>query len=204
MKNIFLILALVILLPIASYGFEFSVGGGSRNISILTHTSITGILKGNGSLVSAATASSDYAPATSGSAILKGNGTGGFSSAAAGSDFVGVGGELVGDYYTSITSAVTGTGNINLDGTAAADYNYNNGASAATYTPVFTTLPSSGKVRYITFTFGGGAGVITKTWTNVNWIGSAGSAVTITNLKDTYACILRSTGAWCTAVYEGY
>lgn len=111
--------------------------------------------------------------------------------------------ELIGEYYDSITVTNQGTGNILLDGTTAADYNYNNGASAATYTPIFSTLPASGKVRYITFAFGGGAGVITKTWTNVTWIGTAGSAVTITNKYDHYACILRySTGAFCSIVAE--
>ena len=106
---------------------------------------------------------------------------------------------------TSITSTSTGTGNINLDGTAASDYNYNNGSGTATYTPIFTTLPSSGQVRYITATFGGGSGVDTMTWTNVNWIGATGAAATTTTKKSTYACIIRySTGAFCKIVQEAY
>lgn len=104
----------------------------------------------------------------------------------------------------SITSTTQGTGNINLDGVSAADYNYSNGASAATYTPVFTSLPASGKVRYVTATFGGGAGVDTMTWTNCTWIGTAGAAATITNKKSTYAFLIRSTGAMCRVVEEGY
>lgn len=49
---------------------------------------ITGLVKGNGSsAVTAATAGTDYAPATSGSAVLKGNGAGGFSSAVSGTDY---------------------------------------------------------------------------------------------------------------------
>lgn len=52
-------------------------------------TSGSAILKGNGSGgFSSAVSGTDYAPATSGSAILKGNGSGGFSSAAAGTDYV--------------------------------------------------------------------------------------------------------------------
>ena len=108
------------------------------------------------------------------------------------------------DAETSITSTTTGTGNINLDGVSASDYNYSNGSSTATYTPVFTSLPSSGYVRYITATFGGGSGVDTMTWTNVNWIGTTGAAATTTNKKSTYACILRSSGAWCKIVQEAY
>lgn len=49
---------------------------------------VSGLMKANGSgVVSAAVASTDYAPATSGSTILKGNGTGGFSNAVASTDY---------------------------------------------------------------------------------------------------------------------
>lgn len=51
-------------------------------------TSGTSILKGNGSGgFSNAVSATDYAPATSGSAILKGNGSGGFSSAVSATDY---------------------------------------------------------------------------------------------------------------------
>jgi hypothetical protein len=54
-------------------------------------TSGSSILKGNGSGgFSSAVSGTDYAPATSGSAILKGNGSGGFSSAVAGTDYQAV------------------------------------------------------------------------------------------------------------------
>lgn len=59
------------------------------NASTVQGVSITGLVKGNGaSAPTAAVASTDYAPATSGSAILKGNGSGGFSSAVAGTDYL--------------------------------------------------------------------------------------------------------------------
>jgi len=51
-------------------------------------TSGTSILKGNGSGgFSNAVSGTDYAPATSGTSILKGNGSGGFSNASAGTDY---------------------------------------------------------------------------------------------------------------------
>jgi len=53
-----------------------------------TVTNINGIVKGNGSSLSAATSGTDYAPATSGTAILKGNGAGGFSAATANTDYL--------------------------------------------------------------------------------------------------------------------
>lgn len=56
--------------------------------TIIGLTSGTSILKGDGSTgIANAVSGTDYAPATSGTAILKGNGSGGFSSAAAGTDY---------------------------------------------------------------------------------------------------------------------
>ena len=104
----------------------------------------------------------------------------------------------------SIVSTTTATGNINLDGVSASNYEYSNGSTAATYTPVFTSLPGTGKIRWVTATFGGGSGVCTMTWTNVAWIGTAGAAATTTNKKSTYACRVKSTGAECVVVAEAY
>lgn len=74
-------------------------------------TSGSGILKGNGSGgFSAASAGTDYAPATSGGAMLKGNGTGGFSTATSGTDFeVGTGVVVPASTNASgINSAISG------------------------------------------------------------------------------------------------
>jgi hypothetical protein len=58
-------------------------------------TSGTGILKGDGAgAFSTASSGIDYAPATNGTAILKGNNAGGFANAAAGTDYVAPGGDL--------------------------------------------------------------------------------------------------------------
>jgi len=48
---------------------------------------INGIIKSNGTTISAALSGIDYAPATSGTAILKGSGSGGFSAASSGTDY---------------------------------------------------------------------------------------------------------------------
>lgn len=69
-------------------GFAGSVATSTTTPAITISTSITGLLKGNGTAVSAAASGTDYAPATSGSGILKGNGSGGFSTATAGTDYL--------------------------------------------------------------------------------------------------------------------
>ena len=69
-------------------GFRLLVAGDIPALSYAPQTSGSAILKGNGTGgFSAAVSGTDYAPATSGSALLKGNGAGGFSSAASGTDY---------------------------------------------------------------------------------------------------------------------
>lgn len=64
----------------------FTVGASGTDYA--PPTSGTAILKGNGSGgFSSAVSSTDYAPATSSSSILKGNGSGGFSSAVSSTDY---------------------------------------------------------------------------------------------------------------------
>lgn len=60
---------------------------GGTTPALTLGTTVTGVLKGNGTAISAAVSGTDYAPATSGTSILKGNGAGGFSSATAGTDY---------------------------------------------------------------------------------------------------------------------
>lgn len=63
----------------------------------------TGIAKLTSGVLGTATSGTDYAPATSGTSILKGNGSGGFSSATAGTDYYNPGG-------TDVAIADGGTG----------------------------------------------------------------------------------------------
>jgi len=103
------------------------------------------------------------------------------------------------------TSAATGTGNINIDGASYEVYNFNNGSSAATYTPVITSPPATGFSRFVLLTVGGGSGVITMTWTNVTFMSTAGAATTTTNKRSTYCCLIPSTGnALCSITGEAY
>jgi len=64
---------------VSANGFAGTVATATTTPAITLTTSITGLLKGNGTAISAATSGTDYAPATSGSSILYGNGSGGFS-----------------------------------------------------------------------------------------------------------------------------
>lgn len=93
-------------------GFAGTSSGGSTPALTLT-TSVSGILKGNGTAISAASSGTDYAPATSGSSILYGNGSGGFSNVSIGSGVSFAGGTLsstaIGSYPGSGIAVSTGS-----------------------------------------------------------------------------------------------
>jgi hypothetical protein len=86
---------------VSANGLAGTVANDSTTPAITISTTITGLLKGNGTAISAASSGTDYAPATSGTSILYGNGSGGFSNVTVGSGL---------DFSTGILSATGGGG----------------------------------------------------------------------------------------------
>ena len=91
---------------VSANGLAGTVANASSTPAITLSTSITGLLKGNGTAISAATSGTDYAPATSGSSILYGNGSGGFSNVTIGSNLT----------FASGTLSATGGGGMTYPG----------------------------------------------------------------------------------------
>jgi hypothetical protein len=77
-------LALINLIVATANGFAGDVSVLNNEATITLKTTVTGIVKGNGTALSAAVSGADYAPATSGGSILSGNGLGGFSNVSIG------------------------------------------------------------------------------------------------------------------------
>lgn len=106
----------------SSNGFTGTSSGGATP-SLTLATSITGILKGNGTAISAATSGTDYAPATSGTSILYGDGAGGFSNVTIGTGVSFAGGTLsatgTGGTVTSVAALTLGTTGTDLSSTVA-------------------------------------------------------------------------------------
>lgn len=75
-------------------GFAGTVTNATTTPAITLSTTVTGLLKGNGTAISAAVSGTDYAPATSGTSILYGNGSGGFSNVTIGANLTFAGGTL--------------------------------------------------------------------------------------------------------------
>jgi len=111
---------------VSANGLAGSSSGGATPALTLS-TTVTGLLKGNGTAISAATSGTDYAPATSGTSILYGDGSGGFSNVTIGSGLSfstgtlsASGGAGVTSFQTSLTGltpSTASTGVVTLAGT---------------------------------------------------------------------------------------
>ena len=73
---------------VSANGFAGTVATATSTPAITLSTSVTGVLKGNGTAISAATAGTDYLAPPSGTAILKANSGGALANATAGTDYV--------------------------------------------------------------------------------------------------------------------
>ena len=132
-------------------GFYGSVTNATTTPAISINTSVVGILKGNNVSVSAAVAGTDYAPATSGSSILYGNGSGGFSNVTIGSNLTFSGGTL---------SASGGSGG--TPGGSNTQVQYNNSSSfggSANFTFNGTSITVAGNSFFNTVSVGLGSDI---------------------------------------------
>jgi hypothetical protein len=129
---------------VSANGFAGTSSGGATPALTLS-TTITGLLKGNGTAISAATSGTDYAPATSGTSILYGNGSGGFSNVTIGTGLSFTAGTLA-STAAAASAPVTQTANFSV---AATDLWLINNKSGSTCT---VTLPApstnTGRVLY--------------------------------------------------------
>lgn len=95
---------------VSGNGFAGTVTNSTTTPAITLSTSVSGLLKGDGTAISAAVSGTDYAPATSGTSILYGNGAGGFSNVTIGSGVSFAGGTLsatgAGGTVTSVAATV--------------------------------------------------------------------------------------------------
>ena len=94
---------------VSANGLAGTVATQTTTPAITLSTTITGLLKGNGTAISAAASGTDYAPATSGTSILYGNGAGGFSNVTIGTGVAFSVGTLSATGSGGTVTSVTGT-----------------------------------------------------------------------------------------------
>ncbi len=90
-------------------GLAGAVATATTTPAITLSTTITGLLKGNGTAISAAASGTDYAPATSGTSILYGNGSGGFNNVTIGTGVAFATGTLSATGSGGTVTSVSGT-----------------------------------------------------------------------------------------------
>ena len=108
---------------VSANGLAGTVATATTTPAITLSTTVTGLLKGNGTAISAATSGTDYAPATSGTSILYGDGAGGFNNVAIGTGVTFSSGTLSatgsGGTVTSVAALTLGTTGTDLSSTVA-------------------------------------------------------------------------------------
>ena len=156
-------------------GFAGTSSGGATPALTLT-TSITGVLKGNGTAISAATAGTDYSAGTSalGTGILKSTTTTGALTIAVAADFPTLNQNTTGSAGSVANALTAGTGL-----TATATYN---GSAAITFNATGTTINSQTSAYTLVAADAGKAISITTGGVTIpNAVMAAGNIVTIYN-----------------------
>ncbi len=120
---------------VSANGLAGTVATATTTPAITLSTTITGLLKGNGTAISAAASGTDYAPATSGTSILYGNGAGGFNNVTIGTGVSFAAGTLSATGSGGTVTSVSFTGGIIT-------------VATATTTPAFTVAGTSGGIPY--------------------------------------------------------
>ena len=169
---------------VSANGFAGTVATSTTTPAITLTTSITGVLKGNGTALSAATAGTDYLAPPSGTALLKANSGGALANAVAGTDYVTPTGTETLTNKTLTNPTVT---------------NYTETPFSANSSTAITLALTNGTVQIITLTGNAtitmptavsgksfimylkqdATGSRTVTWSTVKWAG--GTAPTITS-----------------------
>lgn len=149
-------------------GLGGTVANATTTPAITLTTSVSGLVKGNATAFSAAVAGTDYAPPTSGSSILYGNGSGGFSNVTVGSGLSFSGGTLA---STGGTSAPTqgAVGSIvvaaSTDLTAGNDYPVGTTVTGASLVVSSTASGSAGTISMSSSSSTGTAGTVSASAT---------------------------------------
>jgi hypothetical protein len=173
---------------VSANGFAGTVATATTTPAITLTTTITGLLKGNGTAISAATSGTDYAPATSGTSILYGNGSGGFSNVTVGTGLSFTAGTLA-STATASTAPLTKTADFTV---GVGETWFINNKSGSTCT---VTLPSAATYTGRELTF--------KNLQAQTLVSASSNVVLIDGTVAGTAILLAVVGNWATMVSDG-
>lgn len=157
-------------------GFSVTNSPVTTSGTLTVTTALSGVLKGTGSGITAASAGTDYAPPTSGASILYGNNAGGFSNVTIGSNLTFAGGVLSASGSTGVSS-VTASAPIASSGGATPNISLSSsGVSPGTYSNPTLSVDTYGRITSIT---GGGAGPVTSVNVNAPIVNTGSSSAPV-------------------------
>jgi hypothetical protein len=179
---------------VSANGFAGTVATSTTTPAITLTTTITGILKGNGTAISAAVSGTDYAPATSGTSILYGNGAGGFSNVTVGTGLTFATGTLSTSGTVTTNAPVTKTANFSVASTDTWLINNKTGSTCTVTLP----SPSANTGRVLYFINYQNQSLVSASSNVVSRAGGAAGTAILDNVAGNWATIVSDGTSWVT------
>jgi len=179
---------------VSANGFAGTVANSTTTPAITLTTTITGILKGNGTAISAAVSGTDYAPATSGTSILYGNGAGGFSNVTVGTGLTFATGTLSTSGTITTNAPVTKTANFSVASTDTWLINNKTGSTCTVTLP----SPSANTGRVLYFINYQNQSLVSASSNVVSRSGGAAGTAILDNVAGNWATIVSDGTNWVT------
>ena len=179
---------------VSANGFAGTVANSTTTPAITLTTTITGILKGNGTAISAAVSGTDYAPATSGTSILYGNGAGGFSNVTVGTGLTFAAGTLNTSGTVTTTAPVTKTADFSVASTDTWLINNKTGSTCTVTLP----SPSANTGRVLYFINYQNQLLVSASSNVVSRAGGAAGTAILDNVAGNWATIVSDGTSWVT------
>lgn len=179
---------------VSANGFAGTVANSTTTPAITLTTTITGILKGNGTAISAAVSGTDYAPATSGTSILYGNGAGGFSNVTVGTGLTFATGTLSTSGTITTNAPVTKTADFSVASTDTWLINNKTGSTCTVTLP----SPSANTGRVLYFINYQNQSLVSASSNVVSRAGGAAGTAILDNVAGNWATIVSDGTNWVT------
>jgi hypothetical protein len=179
---------------VSANGFAGTVANSTTTPAITLTTTITGILKGNGTAISAAVSGTDYAPATSGTSILYGNGAGGFSNVTVGTGLTFATGTLSTSGTVTTNAPVTKTADFSVASTDTWLINNKTGSTCTVTLP----SPSANTGRVLYFINYQNQLLVSASSNVVSRAGGAAGTAILDNVAGNWATIVSDGTSWIT------
>jgi len=185
---------------VSANGLAGTVANSTTTPAITLRTTITGILKGNGTAISAAVSGTDYAPATSGTSILYGNGAGGFSNVTVGTGLTFAAGTLSTSGTITTNAPVTKTANFSVASTDTWLINNKTGSTCTVTLP----SPSANTGRVLYFINYQNQSLVSASSNVVSRAGGAAGTAILDNVAGNWATIVSDGTNWVTTQAATY